>query len=39
MQRTIATVRLLLTDGSSVDLLELADIVKKCDERLPPTIS
>jgi GTP cyclohydrolase-4 len=30
MQRTIATVRLLLTDGSSVDLLELADIVKKC---------
>ncbi|MEM4290087.1 MAG: GTP cyclohydrolase MptA [Nitrososphaerota archaeon] len=30
MQRTVASVRLLLVDGESVDLLELADLVKGC---------
>ncbi|MEM0445538.1 MAG: GTP cyclohydrolase MptA [Nitrososphaerota archaeon] len=30
MQRTIASVRLLLVDGESVNLLELADLVKEC---------
>jgi GTP cyclohydrolase-4 len=30
MQRTTASLRLLLTDGSTIDLIELADLVKSC---------
>lgn len=30
MQRTVVSVRLLLVDGETVDLLELADLVKGC---------
>lgn len=30
MQRTLATVKLLLVDGETIDLLELVDLVKDC---------